>query len=374
VYTWRGTLRENKKAWVLAGIVLLVLGASISLIGYFLDATYCKSLDKMLEAFFTNEVAFLCPSATYILLVIAGAIVSIVGIIFLIISLKPRSVVLTQKHLKSVRTLVVGSVGTAIVVMIITVFFDYVPINDITTAAENANFTVYIQRPSTILIPVKGIFYETRQPLQISVFHDNPPISKVNLIRLSTSTDSILSYFNSQAKNNTYVVYPTNSTSKTKIIYNLDVIAKHGGQVSNTSSPYNIDIFYTDRNGTLGTYATTFNWPIKTLDFNILVYFFIVFIGVVVSRYTTNLIDSRNNTGQTDQDSGQPKDPGQLARNDWIWIIVSGVITLLIFSSFQQQVELTSLLLTNISLAFTFGFGFDKILETGSKISDLGRA
>jgi hypothetical protein len=333
----------------------------------------CKLLDKILEAFFTNKVAFLCPSATYILLVIAGAIVSIVGIIFLIISLKPRNIVLTEKQLKSVRTLVIGSVGIAFAVMIITVIFDYVPVNDITTAAGNANFTGYIQRPSTILIPVKGILDETRHRLQITVFQDNPPISKVDLIRLSTSTDSILSYFNSEAKNNTYVVYPTNSTSKTKIIYNLDVTAKHGGQVSNTTNPYNIDIFYTDRNGTHGTYATTFNWPIKTLDFNILVYFFIVFIGVVVSRYTTNLVDSRSKTGQPNQDSGQYKDPGQLARNDWIWIIVSGVITLLIFSSFQEQVELTSFLLTNISLAFTFGFGFDKILETGSKIADLGR-
>jgi hypothetical protein len=39
---------------------------------------------------------------------------------------------------------------------------------------------------------------------------------------------------------------------------------------------------------------------------------------------------------------------------------ISAIIALLIFSSFQQQVHPTG----NISLAFAFGFGFDKVLET----------
>jgi hypothetical protein len=119
----------------------------------------------------------------------------------------------------------------------------------------------------------------------------------------------------------------------------------------------------------------TFSWPIKTLDFNILVYFFIVFIGVVVSRYTTNIIEHRNDPAEFAASSeGSGRTPGQFVKADGIWILVSGVITLLIFSSFQEQVELTSFLLTNISLAFTFGFGFDKILATGSKIAGAGGA
>jgi hypothetical protein len=368
------------------GIALLVLGVSIALIGYTLDSTYCKSLDKMLEVFYTTKVTLACPSGTYILLVVGGAVVSIMGIILLVASLKPANIESMKKPLTSVGVLVGAAIGIAIAVMIISVLTEYVPSNDITTSAGNSNFTLHIQRPSTILIPVRNLINDTKYPLQITVFYEKPPISKIERIRLSTSTDSILSYYNSEARNTTSetplntTVTSLNTTSiipkdASKIVYWMDVRARHSGQVSNTTNPYNVDIFYTDTNGRHATYTATFSWPIKTLDFNILVYFFIVFIGVVVSRYTTNIIESRNDpTKFAASADGSSRTPGHFVKADGIWILVSGVITLLIFSSFQEQVELTSFLLTNISLAFTFGFGFDKILATGSKIAGAGGA
>ena len=266
-----------------------------------------------------------------------------------------------KKALTSAKGVVSIAVILAILVMIYSVISEYVPANDITTSAGNANFTLYVQRPSTILIPVRAILNETTYPLQITAFYDTPPILNIDRIRLSTSTDSILSYYNSDTSNNTTTKYAGN-TSSSKTYYTIYVKAQHNGQVSNSSNPYNVDVFYTDTNGRHATYSTSFDWPVKTLDFNILVYFFIVFIGVVVSRYTTNITEKKTPRQLN-------KESGQFYRDDGVWILVSGVITLLIFSSFQEQVELTSFLLTNISLAFTFGFGFDKILETGSKIT-----
>jgi Protein of unknown function (DUF3185) len=389
---WRGPIDENYKTRGLIGIVLLVIGVSIALVGYALDATYCKSLGKMIEGFYTTKAAYSCPSDTYILLVIGGAAVSIVGIILLIVALKSKNLESIKKPLTSVGVLVGATIVIAIAIMIISVFTEYVPSNDITTPAGNSNFTLFIQRPSTILIPVRNIINETQYPLQITVFHEKPPISKIERIRLSTSADSILSYYNSEAKNttsesplNTTSESPLNTTSETplnstsiippksasKIVYSMEVRAQHNGQVSNTTNPYNVDLFYTDINGRHATYTATFSWPVKTLDFNILVYFFIVFIGVVVSRYTTNIIESKDNPEKF-ATKGSDRTPSHFIKADGIWILVSGVITLLIFSSFQQQVELTSFLLTNISLAFTFGFGFDKILATGSKIAGTG--
>jgi hypothetical protein len=80
--------------------------------------------------------------------------------------------------------------------------------------------------------------------------------------------------------------------------------------------------------------------------------FFIVLIGVIVSRFfqaQQNQL-SRNITGE-----------------DSLWAGISAIIALLIFSNFQQQVTLTRHIITNISLAFGFGFGFDRVLQTIKK-------
>ena len=233
--------------------------------------------------------------------------------------------------------------------MIVTIITEYVPVNDITSSSGNGTLLVYLQRPLTILIPVRGFVNELKYPLQATIFY-NKSLLSIDRVRLSTSSDSILTYYNSDSNLNT--------TSPTKAIYTLDVRGKHTGLIGNTSNLYNLDIFYTYNSTGHGKFSAPFNWPIKTLDFNIIVYFFIAFIGVMVSRYTSKLSKSRNGDVE--------RDPSHFKQVDGAWILISGVIALLIFSSFQEQVNLTSLLITNISLAFAFGFGFDKILQTGS--------
>lgn len=57
VLPYRAMLLEKSRGWGLIGIILLVLGMSIALIGYVTDSTYCKSLGKMIEGFYTTKAA-----------------------------------------------------------------------------------------------------------------------------------------------------------------------------------------------------------------------------------------------------------------------------------------------------------------------------
>ncbi|HEY9491792.1 MAG TPA: hypothetical protein VIP56_07390, partial [Nitrososphaeraceae archaeon] len=57
----------------------------------------------------------------------------------------------------------------------------------------------------------------------------------------------------------------------------------------------------------------------------------------------------------------------RLGVGELIWIPFSAIITLLIFSSFADQVKLSADIIVNLSLAFGFGFGFDKVFEAWQK-------
>ena len=58
---------------------------------------------------------------------------------------------------------------------------------------------------------------------------------------------------------------------------------------------------------------------------------------------------------------------GPLGKREYLWIPFSAIITLLIFTSFHEQVKLSSDILLNFALAFGFGFGFDKVFESWQK-------
>jgi hypothetical protein len=57
----------------------------------------------------------------------------------------------------------------------------------------------------------------------------------------------------------------------------------------------------------------------------------------------------------------------KLGVEELIWIPFSAIITLLIFSSFVDQVRLSADIIVNLSLTFGFGFGFDKVFEAWQK-------
>jgi hypothetical protein len=56
---------------------------------------------------------------------------------------------------------------------------------------------------------------------------------------------------------------------------------------------------------------------------------------------------------------------------DLLWIIFSFLIAVLLFSTFKQNVILSTSLLINISLAFGFGFTFDRTLEMATRFKPI---
>ena len=136
-------------------------------------------------------------------------------------------------------------------------------------------------------------------------------------------------------------------------IYTMNVTAKHNLDIKNSTDPYTIDIYFQNSTG-IHEFSVPFNWSTKTLDFGIFTYFMIVLIGVIVSKYVSKIENNKKGLNLEDK--------------DYALIAISSIIALLIFSSFQQQVNLTTHIITNISLAFGFGFAFDKVLETGQRI------
>lgn len=192
-------------------------------------------------------------------------------------------------------------------------------------------------------------------------------------MKLSSAPDSILTYDHNGWKNTTEDTSP-----RDPLVYSLPLYAKHSGQVGNTTSPHRINIVYrysienNDSANDLGfnniakleTFSFPLSMPVMTMDFSSFVYLFIVFIGVLVSRYTKKIYSSMKESQELTPEEKLKQN--SFNQQDLVWIFASGIITLLIFSSFQEQVDLRSSLIVNISLAFTFGFGFDKLIETAS--------
>jgi hypothetical protein len=57
-----------------------------------------------------------------------------------------------------------------------------------------------------------------------------------------------------------------------------------------------IDIFYNNKTGDttrLNHTSISYPWPIKTMDLSTLTYFWIVLIGVIVGRTTTNYFERK---------------------------------------------------------------------------------
>ncbi|MPZ08390.1 MAG: hypothetical protein GEU26_18580 [Nitrososphaeraceae archaeon] len=275
----------------------------------------------------------------------------------------------------------------------LSVGFEYVPKNDLETIYyPNEKMTVLVTRDSTILIPFRNVLDPVMSPIKVTVDYEDP-VRNIRSVKLSTTTDSVLSYYG-DFKN-----FSNKDTSP--VLYKMNVSARHDLTSENTSSLYTIDIFYTNQTGdqeSLDHTGISFTWPIKTMNLSALTYFWILLIGVIVGRATTSYLAIKDKNEQA-KDKQQLVDRikdllgiqraagavpdnqindtadfalerktrltfGRLDSKDIFWIGLSGVIALLIFSNFQRDVTLTGNILTDISLAFAFGFGLDKSLET----------
>lgn len=103
--------------------------------------------------------------------------------------------------------------------------------------------------------------------------------------------------------------------------------ASHSGEVGNTTLDYNVNVVYTmaaeNDSGTTKRLSIPLTLSVRMMDFNEIVYLLIVFIGVLVSRYTSKIYRGEDSKGFD-------------VKTDGMWVFASGIITLLIFSSFQE--------------------------------------
>jgi hypothetical protein len=143
----------------------------------------------------------------------------------------------------------------------------------------------------------------------------------------------------------------------------------------------------------------TFPWNIRSLDLSLTTYFWIVMAGVITSRFIDfilkrlgpeekitykeqknleDLIEKRNivefKKNNIEYHNIRTYSFHLLQNLHWkelLWIVFSFIVAILVFSSFKQSVTLSTIVLINISLAFAFGFTFDRTLELATRFKDL---
>lgn len=267
----------------------------------------------------------------------------------------------------------------------------HVPINQEIVSSSNEDIFVIVKKENNIAIPISEFFTQGKTQIDVDIYFKNNNLTKDNFLSpplLSSNTSSILSL--------SYSIFRELDSSTS---YNLTFDVGHPLYVGNYSGSYNLIILYrpndispykTDNNvsihdnypsGFLENATITHNedlqiskdipssvlgkikilkiplqYEINSLDFSRTEYFWIIALGVLISRVFSVGHENQVLTSSI-----------KFGTEELIWIPFSAVITLLIFSSFVNQITLTSDIILNLSLAFGFGFGFDKILEVWKK-------
>lgn len=137
----------------------------------------------------------------------------------------------------------------------------------------------------------------------------------------------------------------------------MNITVRNDGIINNTKQNYSIVILYSsDTYKSINKTQIPFPWNIKEQDMALMTYFWIVLAGVLSSTAISML--SIAPEGQA----------VEMRRSDAIWIALSFIIALAIFSGFND-VKITNYIIFNIGLAFGFGFGSDRILSLAKRFN-----
>lgn len=149
----------------------------------------------------------------------------------------------------------------------------------------------------------------------------------------------------------------------------------------------------------------TFPWNVRNLDLSLPTYFWIVMVGVVASRFLDFILsklktedyikekigaemknyinsisegeneinNSKNKINKLRKEISWARDiiVEDLHLRDILWIVFSFILAVLVFASFKQNVTLIDSVLINISVAFAFGFTFDRTLEMATRFKSI---
>jgi hypothetical protein len=283
-----------------------------------------------------------------------------------------------------------------VVTIAVTIAYEYYPRNKTVTFHNGTDIDFIMVRENNFLIPVRAFFSHLDTNVTIKFYYKNSTYYNyaIQSITLSSNSSSVFTVHDEHLE-------PSGDEPG---VVTARVEVGHPLLVNTYAEPYTIDVFYkkvprdTVSTPTIGEFSTNatiseftanatitefngntrtdesltnttkiairnapllheaehFVWTVRALDLGTPTYFWIVFAGVALSRVFSFTRSAKGITR------------ARLRPVELVWIPVSAIITLLIFSSFSEQVNLTTDIVPNIALAFGFGFGFDKIFETWS--------
>jgi hypothetical protein len=275
-----------------------------------------------------------------------------------------------------------------IVGFVVTMYFTlanvYTPVNQEVITANNSDIFVVVRKEANILVPLSNFFFPKYTKINVDIYFKDPSLRKTSFISpplLTSNTSSLLSQYDSRLTEDPlftrynltmkvgHPLYVANYTGiyELKIIYRLGDIQKLAAPSSSTPSNMSSELLGNataavlpanvseDLLSNIKVVSIPFQYHVNALDFSRPEYFWIIGLGVLTSRVFAISKDTLNTASI------------KLGVGELIWIPFSAIITLLIFSSFVDQVKLTADVIVNLSLAFAFGFGFDKVFEAWQK-------
>jgi hypothetical protein len=250
------------------------------------------------------------------------------------------------------------TIGGLIFVFMQTTTNEYVPQNRNSIFLDGKDLQVIVTIENNTQVPLGSFFAHKLTDVTVELYYKVTPLF-LKGVKLSSNGSSILTVQDADFHLVNRTKENVTATKSLAAVYDVTLQMGHPLEVKTYNDLYNINLFYRklQDNGSLIVQKIPFTWTIQTLDWSKITYFWIIFAGVFLSRIFT----FRGVSGTKFQ-------PLEL-----VWIPFSAIITLLVFASFKEQVNLTGDIVTNFSLAFGFGFGFDKVLEVWQKSPGLDR-
>jgi hypothetical protein len=241
-----------------------------------------------------------------------------------------------------------------------------VPINQQVSTFDTNSTKIVLTKPNMLISPI-NIVVPQEQLLYVYIYPKKP--IQIENVLLSTNGSSVLTYDS---------LLLQKAQSNSGLLYYAPVKGWHRLDIRNSTEAFFVSIIYHAPSSTQSNSSIVlpeienvpFNWNIQTLDLTSFSYLVIIFVGVLLSRLFPIVLKPKP-PGERQPGERQPgeRQPGDkklpFGGIELLWIPFSAVIALLIFTSFHDEVNPTADILTNVGLAFGFGFGFDKILTLG---------
>jgi hypothetical protein len=244
-----------------------------------------------------------------------------------------------------------------VISIILTVQNEYVPSNkEVLFDNSSRYFNIVVTKERDILVPTTAFFNPKTSDIDVAIFFKDPIVTNktIKFVSLSANSTSLLRVDTAKP------TIPREGLAQ----YFFVVKAGHPLNITNATEHYAIKVFYRPypnpaAPNEVKELSIPITWNLRFLDFSQISYFWIILLGVLASRVFTITFSGGNQLSFTRADKPDLK--------ELLWIPFSAIITLLIYSSFIEQVDLQANMFLNLALAFAFGFGFDKVLEVWQK-------